>query len=206
MQSTAASMIPKRGRPGALIMMSIARALTARDLMNLAANPGARKGPPMIQRLKAAHHQAARLLVEGKTVREVALITGYSRQRLSDMQRTDPMFIDLMSYYEGMTNELGVDDTTRIRNRLVDAGETALIEIQDRLDDDATRSKMSIDELRKISEMGLDRTVAPPRTAIPNTVVPTRITFNIGDRDLRPKNGDDAVITIGDDDDPKGSG
>ena len=182
-----ATFLPKRGRPGALFLMSVERHLTRQDLVQMAAKSSEKSAPPMIQRLKSRHHEAARLVAQGLTYREIASRTEYTAQRISDMATKDPAFMNLVSYYSDQTNELGIDDAQRIRGRLLDVSESALIELQERMESDDSRKKMSVEELRKLTEMGTDRTVAPPRTAIPGQTVPARITFNIGTRDLRPK-------------------
>jgi hypothetical protein len=195
-----AHLLPRRGRPGVLFMMTVDKELTQQDLLRIASVPAPRVAAPMIQRLKQRHHEAARLIATASmTLREISIRTGYSAQRLSDLQTRDPAFINLVSYYATQHNELAVDATVQMRETLLDISQSAAFELQDRLDDPVERKKMTVGELRQLVETGADRTVAPPRTAVPVATVPPKITFNIGTRDIKPKaniDGRDSALTI----------
>jgi hypothetical protein len=73
-----------------------------------------------------------------------------------------------------------IEDSARLRDKLVDAGEMAVDELRDRLEDDAKRAAMSTDNVRKIAEFAMDRTVAPPKAAPQQTGAPANITINFG--------------------------
>ncbi len=185
-------MLPKRGRPGIALLMSTERQLDARDIFQLAqgqvdGQPVGRKGPPMVQRLKARHHAAARLLAAGLTIRQVSIKTGYTAQRIGDMQRTDPAFQNLIGYYKDMITELDLDDAREMEGMWRGIGLEALDEIQERLSDDKKREQIPIGELRQLATAAADRTDSPIKAAQPNVVTPQKITIKLGPRDIQPK-------------------
>lgn len=181
-------MLPSRGRPGVAMIMEVERELTGEDIQRLALDPTiGRIAPPIVQRLRDRHHAIARLLASGRTVTQTALACGVTPQRVSDLERTDPAFQQLVADYRLQVNDSMIDEAQEFHGKLVDIQRGALGEIQDRLADDGLRTKMSIEELRKLSEMGLDRTTNPPKTAQPTSITPHKITFNMGPRKLTPK-------------------
>lgn len=181
-------MLPARGRPAQTMALEVERALTARDIYDLATGALVPQttGAPVIQRIKAAHHRIAQLLVTGLADNEVAFATGYSPQRVTDLKNQDPAFQELLAYYQNQVNDLGILDARRIQTKAQDIAENALDEIRERLDDDKTRAQIPLSELRQLSTMGMDRTVAPPKTAQPTTNIPIKITYKIGTKDIRP--------------------
>lgn len=180
-------MLPKRGRPGAVMMMTTVRELNPGDIFKLATE-GAnlpRTAAPILQRLRAVHHDAARHLASGKTIRETAQLCGRTPQRISDLT-VDPTFQELMAYYHGQIDERATDDAADFQAVLLSIAKEAAEEIQDRLGDDAKRAQIPFGELRQIMGDALSRTVAPQKVAQGNAVVPTHITFNMGTKDIRP--------------------
>lgn len=181
-------LLPSRGRPGVSLLLTVERHLTAADIFRAATQTDAPKVPVAgLQKLKAVHHGAARMLAAGKTVAEVAYTIGKTPQRVGEWQRSDPSFQDLIAYYKDQIEDIGIADAQRIHMKLLDVAETALDEVGDRLDDDAKRTALPMSELRELVKLGGDRTVAPPKTAQPTQTVPTKVTFNIGTRDIKPK-------------------
>lgn len=181
-------MLPSRGRPGLAMLMTVKRELTPMDLLRLATDPTVpRVSAPVLQKLRASHHMAARLLASGKTVQETALVVGYTPQRVSDLQQQDPAFRELVAQYQNQIADLDIDEIQEFQGRLKDAARGALEEIQDRLEDDKRRADIPTSELRQIVTMGADRTIAPPKVAQQAQTLPTKITFNMGTRDIRPK-------------------
>lgn len=193
-------MLPKRGRPGAAILMTVERELVASDIFRLAmgqgpnGDPAPRKAPPMLQRLKASHHTAARLLAAGLTVKEVAARVGRTPQRIGDMERTDPAFQNLIGYYRAMITETEVEDAREMQGMFRGIGLDALDEIRERLDDPVKRAEIPIGELRQLASTAADRTDAPNKVAQQGIVTPAKITIKLGPRDLRPKEPDLKLI------------
>lgn len=176
-------------------MMTISHQLEAEDLMRLTTEDAPRVAAPILQRLRASHHAAARHLATGKSIRETAILVGRTPQRIGDLTR-DPAFQELMHYYNDQKAEVSITDSNRIQEKLVEMAELATDELLDRLEDPVKVAALPAGELRQIAAMGLDRTVAPPKTAIPGAVVPTQITFNMGTRDLRPQTIIDHQTTV----------
>jgi transcriptional regulator with XRE-family HTH domain len=184
-----------QGRTGTLLLMSATRELTQGDLLLLATQPkGARSTPaPSIQVLRATHHQAARLIARGLSYQQVAREVGRTAQRISDLMR-DPTFRELVSYYETQLEELTTEDSVEFSGIVKDIARLSAEEIQVRLDDPVQRSQIPIGELRQLMGDALSRTVLPQKTAQPIQTAPVEITFNMGNRDLRYHNPNDADI------------
>ena len=180
------AMLPARGRSGVLLMMTVERELNASDFANAAANPGDHISPAVLQKLHARHHRAARLLAEGKTVIQVATLTDYSAQRISDLKNNDPAFKELVARYEMSITESSLDTATEVNVILTDVAKTAAMALRDRVEDPSQLAQMPTNDLRQVAQFAADRTVAPPRVAQPGQSIPPRITFNIGTRDIRP--------------------
>lgn len=189
-------MLPSRGRPGSLIVFEVDRELTHQDVLRLAVEGAPKVGPPILQRLKDHHHAIARYLASGRTVIETAELTGMTPQRVSDLKNTDPAFQNLLSFYQEQVGAIGSDEMRRYHGKLRGISTRSLDIITDRLDDPDQVAKMSTDEVRRLAEMGLDRTDAPPRTAQNQPPPPTQITFNMGPRTLEPKTIDHEATVV----------
>jgi hypothetical protein len=170
-------LIPKRGSVGKALVLEIVRELEPADLALLSADFKPRTGPPPIQQLKAIHHRQAELLAQGMKVIDVARALGTTPARIHQLQK-DPTFVEAVAIYRSRLHDQTMDDANRIQGKLVVAAEMALDELNDRLEDPAKRSQIPLGELRKVVEMGGDRTVAPSKSAGPQSTVPSRITLN----------------------------
>lgn len=171
------SAIPSRGRPKRPIFLEVLRELSPADLGRLGEAP--KVSVPTVQRLRAIHHRQAQLLASGRTPTEVAAIVGCTVQRLVQLQ-VDPSFTQLVAYYQDQIMVQALEDGARLKDKLVDVGEMAVDELRERLEDDQRRKGIHIGEIRKIAEFAMDRTVAPPKTAVPPSTTPANITINFG--------------------------
>lgn len=176
------NVLPLRGALAAPLSLELVRELTAEDLKDLINAP--RTDVPVLKKLRAIHHRQAALLAEGKTNNEVAAICGTTAQRVVQLKQ-DPAFKDLMHYYEDQIITLQLEDSARIRDKLIDTSEMALDEIRDRLEDDAKRTAMPTSELRQVAQLGLDRTVAPPKATTTVVTTPSVITLDFGGKGFR---------------------
>lgn len=180
-------LFPSRGRAGKILDFEIERELTHEDLMRLVLEGKKQRGSvSVLQRLKATHLMAARLIAQGLSATEVALQVGRTPQRIRDLC-SDPTFMNEVAIYQNQIASAGIDETIEMQGVLKDVGRTALEELQDRLDDPKKLALIPESELRHIAAMTLDRTIAPPKTAQPIVSTPTHITFNMGNRDIRPR-------------------
>lgn len=181
-------MLPARGRPGQTILFEIERELKLEDILRLATDENLlRVGPPTIQKISDNHHAIARHLASGKTVLETADLCGMSAQRVGDLARTDPAFRNLLAFYRDQVQVSGIDEAQTTFGDLRFIGRASREEIKRRLEDPSALKEMDIDQLRRLNEMSMDRTDAPPRTAQNQPTAPTHITFNMGPRKIEPK-------------------
>lgn len=119
------------------------------------AAPGARSA---VARLRHSHHLLARALAEGKSVPEAAALTGYSPSTIYSL-RGDPSFQELLAHYTAQVTDLFAS----VQDRIGALGLSFLDELQHRLE--TTPEAFSVEQLRKISETLLDRSVAPAKGA-----------------------------------------
>ena len=180
------SMLPARGRSGLILTMTVVRRLTAQDFIDAQMKPSGKVAAPIIQRLRTIHHRAAILVAEGRPDIEVATLCGYTPQRVRDL-KVDPAFSELVVGYQEQFKELLVNESVRVQTKLTDVFELATDEIRERLEDDKTRKELPIGELRQVAAFAGDRSVAPPKAAPSNVAPPVHVTFNIGSRDIKPK-------------------
>jgi hypothetical protein len=174
---TRPDLIPQRGAIAEPLLLEVDRQISAADLARAGDAP--KVTVPILQKLRATHHRQALLLAQGKPVREVAMIVGCTPQRLTQLM-VDPTFVELVEYYKDQVIAAMLSDAARLQDKLVDVGEMAVDEIRDRLEDDQKRGNMPVGELRKIAELALDRTVAPPKNAAPASTAPATVTINFG--------------------------
>lgn len=198
---TKVDLIPSRGAMPEQLLLEVERELTADDLLRLADAP--KVSVPILQKLRATHHRQAQLLAQGKSLGEIAVIVGCTAQRLVQLQ-VDPMFKELVAYYQDQIMVLAMEDGARLRDKIVDVGEMAVDELQARMEDDTKRNAMRTDEVRKIAEFAMDRTVAPPKAAPPPNTTPTSITLNFG-TSLREQSSGPPGAVEGSPTDPKGA-
>ena len=170
-------LIPSRGAIAEPLTLEVTREITHEDLRRLGEAP--KVTVPILQKLRATHHRQAMLLAGGKDLNEVAAIVGCTVQRLVQLQ-VDPTFVELVSYYRDQTMVAMLEDNVRIQAKLVDVGEMAIDELQERLADDEARKRMRTGDVRQIAEFAMDRTVAPPKAAPAQTLAPNAITINFG--------------------------
>ncbi len=184
---------PRRGRPpGSDLSLSFKRKLNEVDF--LAPRAGDLTSGSIIQRLKHRHHTAARGFAAGLSNSEISTLTGYSPARVSSLQN-DPAFVELVTQYQNEIGDRVVDAAVEFQTRLLDTSRQALGLIQDRLDDDTEAAKIPVSELRQIVALGADRTVAPPKSAQPAAPVPTKITFNMGNKILLDETNEITIET-----------
>lgn len=97
---------------------------------------------PSLKRVRAVHHQAAKLLATGMKGVEVSMVTGICQSRLSILQN-DPTFKDLLAFYSEREDSRFAD----AQERLVLLGLDAAAELHERITDDpeSIPSKVLVD-------------------------------------------------------------
>ena len=147
-----------RGRPSKEITISYARDLSERDLVALMTCESGAKPKPL-QKLRAAHHNIAILLSQGKGDTEVARITGRSVGNIHLLKR-DPAFVNLLNHYAQMGEQALAD----VYQQLSATGQAALATLQERLEEDP--DSFDAKDLVKIVEVAMDRTGHGPTRTI----------------------------------------
>jgi hypothetical protein len=105
----------------------VVREITRDDLKFIASAPSS-ESKGAVQTLRAAHHQVARMLSQGRPLAEVSLTTGYSSNYIRRLQ-DDPTFQELLAHYGaeqdlvladvwGQMRDLGLDTLAQLRERL----------------------------------------------------------------------------------------
>lgn len=117
------------------------------------------RSTPAVQKLRTTHHELARMLAIGYKDVDVARITGYSQSRICIL-KTDPMFQELLAHYSAQRDSIVTDVGARLRGLSLTAMET----LQERIEDDP--DSVSINDLRRLAEMGLDRTGYGPTAKV----------------------------------------
>lgn len=130
--------------------MEVTRTLGPEDVELMAQPAGSEL--PLLKRLRHNHHMAARLLAEGRSNTEVALLTGYAAITVTNLQ-SDPMFKELVAYYQAQVEVKYLD----VHERLASLGMDAVAEIHDRLDNEP--DSFTLKDLREVAELALDRSV-----------------------------------------------
>lgn len=126
------------------------RDLTEEDIQAMIEAPNAGTRPPSLLQLRTSHHQLARLLADGRTAAEAALVTGYSQNRIS-LLLDDPAFMELLHYYQGQVDEVYIN----VHERLAAFGIRTLEELQERLE--SNPDSFTNKELRELMSVTLDR-------------------------------------------------
>lgn len=179
------NLFPDRGAIRQPFFLEVVRELTIDDLEIAATTPVAAIAPPLLQKLTALHHRQAQLLASGKTIKDVSLIVGTTSTRLQQLMK-DPSFCELMAGYQDEFLRSEMDETLRLRTKVLHNSELATDELTRRLEDDQHVKAIPAGELRKIAESGFDRTVLPPKAQQVQLQQPTQITLNIGPTVLKP--------------------
>jgi hypothetical protein len=174
--------LPSRGAMRTL-SVEVERELTEEDLLELRNMP--KNSPPPVKTISARHKRTAMMVAEGKSDVLIADALGYTPTRISQL-RQDPGFQYLVNRYENQIHEESLDDEKRYQEKLRTAGEMALDEINDRLEDPERIKHIGTSELRQIVTVAADRTVAPPKNVTTSPTAPAHITLNFG-RELKPK-------------------
>lgn len=154
-----------RGSIGAAFVRDLAEA----DMALLATNRGIQA--PLVKRLHDRHHALARYLALGYSKTDCHAMTGYTLPRISILQN-DPSFQMLVKDYREIEGA-AVDG---FQDRALTLAETALNELQDRMEERA--DEMSESTLLQIAGFARDTAGRVPVSKTMNT----NVNLNIGDR------------------------
>lgn len=121
------------GRRAAPLQVGPVRELSVEDLLAAQRNELVQK-PFEIKALRQSHHQLARILAQGVSETEAAIITGYSASRISIL-KADPAFAELLQYYKDMEAQGYAVARADMRERLASLGFDAIETLHERLND-----------------------------------------------------------------------
>ena len=138
-----------KGRAPKAITASVARELSVEDVTTLRMERGVQ--PHAIKALRERHHHLARLLAEGHSSGEAAVMTRYDPSRVSILLG-DPAFQDLVAHYRGMVE----DQYLGFHAQLAALGVDAASVLSERLED--TPEEISTGQLLQLVTLSADRT------------------------------------------------
>lgn len=128
--------------------------------------------PTPIKRLRERHHQLARALAAGMTVRDAAIMTGYHEPRVS-MLLGDPSFKNLVEFYREKKDAAFLEMAQMLSGLSLDAVEELRTRLEDNPDD------LSIKQLIELVKLGADRTGYGPSSSTTQNV---NVTVGLADR------------------------
>jgi hypothetical protein len=141
-------LVPRQGgrRAAEPLTIELLRTLTTDDLELLRNPPRGQQPVPQIATLRHSHHRLAQLIAKGHDHATVALLTGYTQTRISQLCK-DPSFAELLSHYASITEKQFID----VVERMKELGLDTLEELQARLESNpgafANRELMELAEL-----------------------------------------------------------
>lgn len=144
--------------------------------------PNQRRGAPILAKIRAIHHAAARLVATGQKHVVVAAQLGVTPQSLLNWTH-DPSFIELVSVYKAQFDEIEFDH----RAKLAAFGSDCVDVLHERLLEDPTQ--FSNRELQEHAEFAFDRSIAPKlvtTTGVLSQDAPPRITIEFVQPSLSP--------------------
>lgn len=160
------------GHAASELVAELAGELTQADLDELTGAPPLPTHKPLA-RLAERHRAMARAMAGGARPIDVAALFGVSTQTIDRLQK-DPAFQALTAFYQRSDDEV----FRSTQDRLTEVTHSALDLIEERLEDDETRKKVTIPQALAIASMGADRTGNGPQS----TSVAVNINANLADR------------------------
>lgn len=137
------------GRAKEPLTATVLGELTEDDLGMLAQERGSK--PPEVKRMRDRHHALARLLAEGISEGEAAVMLRYDISRVSIL-KGDPAFQQLVRHYRQQVSDEFVDMQKKLASLGIDAAEI----LQERLEE--TPDEVSTGQLMQLLSISADRT------------------------------------------------
>lgn len=137
------------------------RPIDPQDFISLQTSSGYTEGAAPLKRLRATHHQLARLLAAGSSPEECTILTHYCASRISVLQ-SDPTFNALVESYRKELTSAVADIPGQLLNVALDS----LQEFRDRLEDEP--GNISDKDLLAAAKLGLDRAGYGPSSTVNN--------------------------------------
>jgi hypothetical protein len=143
-----------------------------------------------LKKIRARHHEAARLMASGKNDAEIHILTGLAYSTLSIL-RNDPAFADLVAHY----NKIADEKFETTHERLAALGTDAIEVLQERLEE--TPEEFDNDQLITVIKTTSDRTGYGP-----SSKQQVNVNVNLADKLQRAREAmaTRRTIELGDDD------
>lgn len=179
--------LPRRGRPRSAPAPTILREIGPEDEVELRGEREAAQQRPL-EKVRHTHHLAARELALGRRVVDVAAVTGYTPQRISDL-KNDPTFQELVSHYQTQHDERRLN----VQERLESLGVALTEEVLERLD--AAPESFSNEELRRWAETALDRAGHGPQATRTLNVNSRSVSLSLIER-IKAEAADESAVKL----------
>ena len=137
------------GRAAKVLSAEVERDLDNLDVASLLEERGTKA--PQVITLRERHHALARLIAEGKSASDAAILCRYTQSRVSILQ-DDPAFQELIAHYRDIVNHEFVDFQQKLAGLAIDAASI----LQERLEDKP--EDISDAMLLQVITVGADRT------------------------------------------------
>jgi hypothetical protein len=133
-----------RGKPPQSI--EVVRALDVGDIDTILTGEPLVPTTQKLSQLRTTHHSLARHLAKGVSITECSVLTGYSTNYISSIQK-DPLFKELLDYYGKQVEIIHVDALERMRNLGIDTLEELQRQLTEEPEKFSIREKMELVEL-----------------------------------------------------------
>ena len=147
------SNITTTGRRAAEAELELLGAIEPSDLVARA--EGVCSEVPTLNKIRAIHHDIAKMLAQGMKPSYISSVLNYSLSRISTLQR-DPAFKELVTYYN-KGNEVAFAD---VRKQIATLSSDAVAELSARLEEQS--DSISTANLLEIAKLSLDRSGFAP--------------------------------------------
>lgn len=137
------------GRASKALSAEVERELDSDDIASLLEERGTK--PPQVHTLRERHHALARLIAEGRSPSDAAIICRYTQARVSILM-SDPAFQELIAHYRDVVNHEFVDFQKKLAELAIDAAGI----LQERMEDKP--DELSDALLLQVVTVGADRT------------------------------------------------
>lgn len=137
------------GRATKALSAEVERELDECDIASLLEERGTK--PPQVHTLRERHHALARLIADGKSPSDAAILCRYTQARVSVLM-SDPAFQELIAHYRDIVAEEFVDFQKKLADLAIDAASILQERMEDKPDD------LSDALLLQVVTVGADRT------------------------------------------------
>jgi len=153
--------LPRTNSPRTRLEVEVVGELSLEDVR--AAEQSEYEHDTPLKKMRHRHHHAARLIAEGRTTQQVAIITGYTPGTISAL-KSDKAFNELVTMYKADIDELFLS----MQDRMASLGLDMMDELQERLDEEPEKftNKMLLETVKTVA----DRTGNGPSSTVNSNI------------------------------------